>query len=147
MVQKVKAPSEVQETPDLDMSDAASDDESLSGLAPRLRELKYGVEVPAKEAGVQQRLHLVSGDVQPPSSSSLDSPSHLVSDMQHQVTPLKAANVHKKVSSYLVLSLILIIFFFLFKGYSWSLYLLCGCQAHMQSVSPHQMHPASLSYS
>ena len=46
-VEKVKVPSEVQETPELDLSDDAASDESLSGLAPKLRDLMYGVEVAA----------------------------------------------------------------------------------------------------
>ena len=56
MVQNVKAPSEVGETPDLDMSDADSDDVSL-GL--RLRKLKYGVEVPAEV----QQISVVGDDL------------------------------------------------------------------------------------
>lgn len=46
-VEKVKVPSEVQETPELDLSDDAASDESLSGLAPKLRDLMHGVEVAA----------------------------------------------------------------------------------------------------
>ena len=43
----MRVPYEVQETPELDLSDDAASDESLSGLAPKLRDLVYSVEVAA----------------------------------------------------------------------------------------------------